>query len=342
MNIKHNVMAEKTGRLEKNLRKVYIDCIEKHRAKKQGKYKVYKLIDFIKKNEFRKKEIPDSIYSVEYENWEYALDCLIRTYIKKNDLELVQMNNRYGFNNVLTSSFVYLQRYGFGSDCLPFLESISIINPKWSIAFDVGANVGLVSCFLAKYCTFVHSFEPSKSAIMNFEKNLKINDFENIILNKIAVGNCDGVVQLFDCGLDNSGHNSIIKHEQDSIMEQYEVPITTIKTYCEQHNISNIDFMKIDVEGAELDVFDGMQDLIKNKQIEIICFEISGEIVDDWEQEKKIIKMLTEAGYILYDTKFRLVNIDELMYKRIHRDIFAIVQEKVGYYIEKFSDKTVV
>ena len=322
------------------LRKEYICQIEKQRAKKQMGYRITDLIGFLKNKNLRILQIPDSVYGVEYEDWEYGIESLIKQYIKTNDLELIQMNNRYGFNNIfsLTSSLVFLQRYNFGFDCLPFLECIKNFNPKWTVAFDIGANEGIVSCFLAKYSEYVHSFEPSKTAIRNFEKNITVNDFANVKLNKVAVGDKDGESLLFDCGLEQSGHNSLIKHEKDVIKDQYKVPVITISSYCNQHNISKIDFMKIDVEGMEMAVFNGMRDMIGNRQIEMICFEISGEIVEDWEDEKEILRILSDAGYSLFDTRLRGIDVDELMYKRIHKDVFAIEKNSVEFYKKKYLD----
>ena len=96
--------------------------------------------------------------------------------------------------------------------------------------------------------------------------------------------------------------------------------------------------MKIDVEGMEMAVFNGMRYMINNRQIEMICFEISGEIVEDWEDEREILRILSEAGYLLFDTKLRSIDVDELVYKRIHKDVFAIDKNRVEFYKEKYLE----
>lgn len=62
-------------------------------------------------------------------------------------------------------------------------------------------------------------------------------------------------------------------------------------------NVNEIRIMKIDVEGMEIDVLDGLGDLFDSKKISAVMFEIFVTADGVAEESDKVIKKISEAGY---------------------------------------------
>ena len=143
-----------------------------------------------------------------------------------------------------------------------------------SIAVDVGANIGNHSIFFGKYlCSEVLSFEPSAINYnilnMNLDFNLDENKFKTY---QMALGNITGEVELTYPNNDNWGGLAKIS---DNTKKGYEViekvKITTLdKILTEEKKHNNINLIKIDVEGLEIDVLKGAENIISQNLPHIV------------------------------------------------------------------------
>jgi FkbM family methyltransferase len=143
------------------------------------------------------------------------------------------------------------------------------------VIFDVGSNNGqylyLLLQNLKKLEPTIHCFEPEKSAFDDLKHHF--GDYPNVILNNFALGNKKDKLILFS---EASGDvkSSFVDIGDDNLMKkQYEIEITTLDNYCEEKNITKINFLKIDVEGFETNVVIGSERMIKNNGIERIQLE---------------------------------------------------------------------
>lgn len=146
------------------------------------------------------------------------------------------------------------------------------------IAFDVGANIGLFSLVLAQAVGSsgrVIAFEPLPSNAERAEANLNFNRLSNARVLVTAVGSEDGVVQLnmaedpaypsIQCVAENQGTGQFLR-----------VPITRLDTVWRQMGSPSVKCVKIDVEGAELDVLQGATDLLVSCR-PLLILEANGE-----------------------------------------------------------------
>lgn len=143
----------------------------------------------------------------------------------------------------------------------------SMLKPG-DIVLDCGANVGAVTIPLAQTGATVHAFEPDPYAFGKLTK--ATSGFSNVVLHNAAVGVTAGSIRLMraDNFDDNprgasvkstviSGGRKINEAETDSI----EVPLIslldTINDLHDKHG--ELAFVKMDIEGAELDILEAMQ-----------------------------------------------------------------------------------
>lgn len=152
--------------------------------------------------------------------------------------------------------------------------------PTATVVFDVGANVGdwTVEALKINERAEYHLFEPSPTT---FELLRKRSFPTSVILNNVGLGDKDGETELFVFG-EGLGANSLYDRTGTDAVEQRRerVRITTIDTYCSHFGIGWIDFLKIDVEGHELQVLKGAATMLREQRIGVIQFEYGGTYID--------------------------------------------------------------
>ena len=140
------------------------------------------------------------------------------------------------------------------------------------IFIDIGAHVGLFSVpasFAVGSKGTVIAFEPHPENFAILRTNIHNNEIKNAQLIQSAVTNFNGVSELHESAI-NSGDHRLVETNRIS-GSKVETVTTTLDTFCEQNNITKVDVIKIDVQGSEFAVLDGMQKLLdQNKKLALI------------------------------------------------------------------------
>jgi FkbM family methyltransferase len=142
----------------------------------------------------------------------------------------------------------------------------NVIKPGMTF-IDVGAHVGYYSLLAARQVGSegkVYSFEPEPINYSLLVKNVELNGYKNVTTISQAVSSAKGSTTLFVSALD-SGRNSVFHHglpESGSV----EVATTSLDAFLDKHGWPKIDLIKIDVEGAELNVLAGMTELLRKSE----------------------------------------------------------------------------
>jgi FkbM family methyltransferase len=170
--------------------------------------------------------------------------------------------------------------------------------------FDVGANKGdftkLILDFFNNDNVEVHSFEPSKATFELLSNNI---NSKKVILNNKGLGKEAGTFPFYT-DFPGSGTASLTKRNLDYLGVDFDysedVSIDTVDNYCLDKNIAEIDLLKLDVEGHELDVLQGSKRMLKNKAIKMISFEFGGCDIDTRIFLRDFYCLLNDYGYVLY------------------------------------------
>ena len=171
------------------------------------------------------------------------------------------------------------------------------IEPGMTVV-DVGAHVGLYSLVgstLVGSTGKVYAFEPEPSNYNLLLKNMKANGLINIVPVRKAVSDKSGATMLFVNPKASTGH-TITAHRE--LMKSISCEMTSLD---ESLSGQRVDFVKIDVEGAEIAVLRGMRRVIsENPRIQLLC-EFAPDLLSEAEVEPRdLLEQLAAYGFTIY------------------------------------------
>lgn len=178
------------------------------------------------------------------------------------NLSLKAMNIGEG-HNVITSG---------EKNSFKILNKIS--GDKTATIFDVGAHTGEWSALLkANYNKKfeVYCFEPSIKSFNELRNNVVDNRFH---LEQLAFGDTFSIKYLVS---EHVGDSTTRVIDNKNEVKGEEIKVHTIDEYCSKNNITQIDLLKIDVEGYELNILKGAQEMLASGKIKLIQFEFGAE-----------------------------------------------------------------
>jgi FkbM family methyltransferase len=152
------------------------------------------------------------------------------------------------------------------------------------VVIDAGANKGEWSSELLKSKPIIQKLiviEPQGIHVPTLQK-LNVDNFQ-IVVEQIAIGATPGELTLHT-NHEGSELASLYKRDIthfELIMSQQEVVrVTTLDALAEKHAIQHVTFLKLDLEGHELEALKGAKNLLERKAIDAIMFEFGGCNID--------------------------------------------------------------
>jgi len=207
-------------------------------------------------------------------------------------------------NKMIVNSLdnLYLALYGkheeFESECVK-----KVIN-KGDRVLDIGANQGYFSLFFAKLIGEngkVISFEPDVENCDIIKKNIKLNGYTNIKLHQKAVCNKTGKIKMY-VGDYRTGNRI---YESDKNRISVDIEGISLDDFLKTSEDS-VDFIKIDVEGAESSVIEGMKNYLERKKDLVLMSEFFPSLIKKFGMEP------IEYLEILEQKKFKVFHMDEI------------------------------
>lgn len=216
----------------------------------------------------------------------------------------------------LERACAYLQGKGYGSATIDreVRHALHLLGRAPRLVFDIGANKGLWTQSLLRRhpdCS-VHAFEPQPACQRILGALFKDNP--NVSVHPQAVSNVKDTLTLhFD--EEGSGLASLSKRQLDHhgirLEKSVRVQTLVIDDFAEQNGLAAIDIVKMDVEGHELTVFDGMQRLLQGQTPpEVIQFEFGGCNIDSRTFFRDFYLLLSPRYCFHRQTPFGLTVLD--------------------------------
>ena len=171
--------------------------------------------------------------------------------------------------------------------------------------FDIGANVGEWSLRMARSnpAATIHSFEPSAETFkVLLERTTHLG--KRIVLNNCGVGaaNGDGILTTYPSASEMGSFHKFEGVFFDRLGEsnQEVVRLVALDEYCAGRGITKIDFMKVDVEGHEMEVLKGARRMLQTGSVRYLQFEYNGTWIYSRSQLRDIFTLLTNAPYRVF------------------------------------------
>jgi len=227
-------------------------------------------------------------------------------------------NIKYGFQCEVSPYEYYISGFLFLGETNPFeTHLVRTLLKKGDVFIDVGAHIGWYALNAAQVVGSkgkVYAFEPNISVFEVLKRNKSLNHFQNLFPESIALSNKTGKREFW-LG-DDMGGSFVKKNTERLTIDGRKVTKTNVQTisldkFCEINNIQNIKMIKIDVEGAELDVLKGSYNILK-KQSPYLLIEVIEEcLIANNTSKKELFLYLQKLGYIPYEfTGQELIKID--------------------------------
>lgn len=166
---------------------------------------------------------------------------------------------------------------------------------------DIGAHIGLFSVIAAKTAGEhgkIFAFEPASNTVPVLQQTIRINELGHIIspVNQ-AMGKEVGKVTFFISDTEADNSNSLVSYKEDRKLKGIEVDVNSIDNFVATKNLSKVNFIKIDVEGAEYDTLRGGIEVFKKYRPCFILAIHPEPIQKKGDRLEDIYDLLVELNY---------------------------------------------
>jgi FkbM family methyltransferase len=179
----------------------------------------------------------------------------------------------------------------------PVISLLPYLSPD-PVIFDVGSNKGEWTDLIIDRAYQVHLFEPNE--ILLHYTMVKYCDRKNVFYCSHAM--CDKSakeIDFFYFTNENNGLSSILNNPKWDYLPKQRKKVTagTLSNYCSTFDVTLVDFLKIDTEGADYLVLLGAERLLKEKRIKFIQVEKAEHILLSGYTFDDLTKYLESFGY---------------------------------------------
>lgn len=192
--------------------------------------------------------------------------------------------------------YIYRSTLPWGSDLHADLRR-SGLWPEQAVVFDVGAHLGQTAFTFLKRnpAALIHCFEPAPANYTYLQSAMVA--WKNTTLWKLALSSRAGTALLHLKEV--SSTHSLVNSNGSKEVEKVEVQ--TVDAFCYLHDIDKIHFLKIDTEGADLEVLKGAEEMLGQSKIDFIQVETSTrKDVESFISFHEVEMFMGQHGYELF------------------------------------------
>ena len=176
------------------------------------------------------------------------------------------------------------------------------------VVLDIGAHIGeytIRASELVGASGQVHAFEPNPVMFRYLERNAARSPLDNIIVQQAAVADKQGKMEF---AIQSEPSISSLVPGADQLarapVQTIAVPVQTLDAYCVEYGLEQVDFIKIDIEGAELLAFKGAKSLLSQAAgiAPAIYFEFTERLMRPFGyRSADVLEYLVAHGYTVFD-----------------------------------------
>jgi FkbM family methyltransferase len=175
------------------------------------------------------------------------------------------------------------------------------VNFSGKTVYDVGAFQGLLTMFFARTARQVISYEPNSMNRTRLLDNLPLNNIQNVTVRPFGLGSEPKAAEMVYSRLMSGGASvdeQMSEHLRQSADTKTEsIQITTLDDDIRQQHLPQPDFIKIDVEGWELEVLKGATRTLE-KVRPALFLEMHGQTMNEKKRKvAELVNFLTAVGY---------------------------------------------
>jgi len=177
-------------------------------------------------------------------------------------------------------------------------------NSDYIHCVDVGGYIGVITLMMSKSLQNIkkkwkiHTFEPSDESFSRLQENINLDPFSsNIVLNNVAVSDKRdfSILKTYEDtpGENHLEDNNVLKNNINKNSQEV-IKIITLRDYIYENNIKHICICKIDAEGSDHLVINGLHEYLEKKIVDYFIYEYH------FLTCKKIKDILTANGYAIF------------------------------------------
>ncbi|MBZ5593592.1 MAG: FkbM family methyltransferase [Acidobacteriia bacterium] len=183
-------------------------------------------------------------------------------------------------------------------------DSISPVLSQGNVFLDVGAHIGYFSMKAAARVGKtgrVVAFEPNPETLKLLRENVAANQAQNVVVEPIACTDREQMLTLYAAAGSNTGASSLARHNADISAENpprpYPVRGRPIDDVVRELDLTRVDAIKIDVEGAEVGVLRGAVDTLKRFHPRLVIEVVAQQLASFQTTPDDVAAVLRDAGY---------------------------------------------
>lgn len=137
----------------------------------------------------------------------------------------------------------------------------SILDGKKDLTIlDIGANIGITAHYFSQFAKKVVAVEPYPAHFVCLSKMIEFNKLDNVVAVNRAIFLKEGVFHLYENKNKtmNSLHMAVSNQQMGGTGNSIPVQAITLKQLMDENKIEDVDLMKLDIEGSEIEVFSSL------------------------------------------------------------------------------------
>lgn len=203
---------------------------------------------------------------------------------------------------------------------------------------DIGAHHGYYTLLASQRVGplgQIIAFEPSPRERRRLMQHLQMNGCTNVQVEEMALGETEGPAQLYVVKGKETGCNSLRPPEVRQSTDATEVRVTRLDDYMRKNDLPPVDFVKMDVEGAELAVLNGATEFLERQPRPVIFCEVQDMRTRAWGYPaREIVEFLRRRGFRWYvpsaDGAMQPLPVDQIEFDG---NFIAVPEERIGLVI---------